>query len=163
MLRRYPMRTMRNKMLLKLIFLLLAAALFLFLGSLALSAIASYEAKQTVRQFYDYEKEGKFAESWGMFHSTMQEKFSKSHYIQDRAHVFMNHFGVTTFQYSLGRTTKIGTWSMSEEAEPLEDVYRTTIRQTYEGKYGNFLLEQKVYSTKEDGRWTVLWDYNRSI
>lgn len=161
MFRRYRIRAVRRRAMFKLLLFALTAFACLILLKIILSATASYEARQTVDQFYQYETEGKFADSWEMFHPFMKERFSKPHYIQDRAHVFMNHFGVSTFSYSLGRITKIKHWTMTSSADPLEQVYKTTVTKTYKGKYGNFRITQEVFTTKEDGRWTVLWDYNR--
>lgn len=158
---RSSVQVIRKKHFLQLsLFIFTLAFLFLLL-KITFSTAVAYEAKQTVHRFYQYESEGRFSESWELFHSLMKEKFSKGYYIQDRAHVFMNHFGVTTFSYSLGRTTKIKNWSITSSAPLLNPVYKTTVTQIYKGKYGNFRLVQDVFTTKEDGHWTVLWDYNR--
>lgn len=119
------------------------------------------QAERIVDQFYSYEQQGKFAESYNLFHSSMKERFEKGYYLQDRAHVFMNHFGVTTFSYSLSKANRLENWQMSEEAEPLEVVYQVTVTQSYKGKYGNFALVQDVFATKEDDNWTVLWNYQQ--
>ena len=68
----------------------------------------------------------------------MKQKFTKGHYIQDRAHVFMNHFGIDTFTYTLSKPKKLKSWKMSKE---IMDVYKFTVIQTFEGKYGNFDIE----------------------
>ncbi len=127
----------------------------------ALHAFAAHEAKQTIVTFYQYESEGKFADSWELFHPLMKEKFNKSYYIQDRSHVFMSHFGAATFSFSLSRMSKVNQWAMNASAEPFQSaVYKTTVTKQYEGKYGKFQFVQDVFAAKEDGRWTVLWDYN---
>ncbi|ENH97854.1 hypothetical protein J416_03291 [Gracilibacillus halophilus YIM-C55.5] len=64
------------------------------------------KARNVVEQFYQYEQSGDFAQSWDLFHSYMQDKFDKSTYVQDRAHVFLDHFGVPTFEVSMGDTKK---------------------------------------------------------
>lgn len=122
---------------------------------------AEQEAKNTVDAFYQYEQQGEFSSSWELFHSDMKKKFTKGHYIQDRAHVFMNHFGVETFTYSLGKPEKLKTWKMSNEESVMKSVYQMTVTQTFKGKYGNFDIEQKVFVVKEKGDWKIMWDYNQ--
>ncbi len=78
--------------------------------------------------------------------------------MQDRAHVFMNHFEVKTFDYSLSRAKRIKKWQMTEEGEEL-DVYKITVTKDYGGKYGNFKMIKDVFATKEEGEWWILWDY----
>ncbi len=91
----------------------------------------------------------------------MKEKFSKGHYIQDRAHVFMNHFDVTTFSFTLDKPEKIKNWQMNKDSSKLEEVYQVNVIQTFKGKYGNFDISQEVYVAQEDEEWKVLWDYNK--
>lgn len=121
----------------------------------------SQQAKAVVETFYSYEQDADFSDSWELFHSQMKGKFDKGSYIQDRAHVFMNHFGVDTFSYTLDGKKKLKTWKMSEDSSPLHDVYRFTVIQTFKGKYGHFELHQPIFATEEDGEWRVLWDYNK--
>ncbi|WP_226580664.1 hypothetical protein [Halobacillus litoralis] len=120
-----------------------------------------HEAEGTVEQFYLYEQEAKFADSWGLLHSEMKKKFDKGHYIQDRAHVFMNHFGVETFTFTIGEVTHLDQWTMEKGAKPVKDVYFMTVIQTFKGKYGQFRLHQDVYVTKEKSKWKILWDYQK--
>lgn len=119
------------------------------------------QAKNAIHQFYAYEQEGAFAESWELFHTLMKAKFPKGHYLQDRAHVFMNHFGVQTFSFAMNDTEKLDSWSIEKGAEPLKDVYKITIIQTYKGKYGNFNLQQDVFAVKEKEEWKILWSYEK--
>ncbi|WP_186577065.1 hypothetical protein [Aquibacillus kalidii] len=119
-----------------------------------------HQAKETVELFYNYEQDGDFSDSWALFHSQMKNKFNKGAYIQDRAHVFMNHFGVETFDYELGDVEELSEWNMSNETEPLNDVYRVSVIQYYKSKYGNLQLSQEIFVTKEEDVWKVLWDYN---
>lgn len=119
------------------------------------------QAKDAVHQFYTYEQEGAFADSWELFHSQMKARFPKGAYIQDRAHVFMNHFGVQTFSFTVSGAEKLDSWSMEKGAEPLKDVYKMTVIQTYKGKYGNFDLQQDVFAVKEKGEWKILWSYEK--
>lgn len=118
-------------------------------------------AVEAVDMFYTYEQDGGFSDSWAMFHPLMQEKFDKGHYLQDRAHVFMNHFGVTTFTYTLSEAVEVKNWKIEKGAEPIDVVYKVTVTQVYKGKYGKFSIVQDVYATMVDGEWKVLWDYNK--
>ncbi|MBU9720564.1 hypothetical protein KS407_03785 [Bacillus alkalicola] len=120
--------------------------------------LPAQQAKNTVDDFYAYEQEARYSSSWDMFHPKMKEKFSRNHYMQDRAHVFMNHFEVKTFDYSLSRAKRIKKWQMTEEGEEL-DVYKITVTKDYGGKYGNFKMIKDVFATKEEGEWWILWDY----
>ncbi|WP_258000249.1 hypothetical protein [Bacillus sp. Marseille-P3661] len=122
------------------------------------------QAKKTVATFYTYEQAGAFSDSWEMFHPLMKQRFSRGHYIQDRAHVFMNHFGVDTFSYSLGNASKEENWAITEgdEAAILETVYKIKVTQTYRGKYGHFDIHQNVFVAKDDeGDRSILWDYKK--
>lgn len=91
----------------------------------------------------------------------MQERFSKGNYIQDRAHVFMNHFGVTTFDYELGDVKKIKNWKVTKSSPPFKKAYQVNVIQTFKGKYGNFDIHQPVYVVEEKKKWKILWDYNQ--
>lgn len=119
------------------------------------------EALKTVQQFYELESAGNFGESWEMFHPLMKEKFSRNHYIQDRAHVFLNHFGVETFTVAIGKPKHYPEWQMDHNMPVLEDVYKIPIIMTFEGKYGNFDIHQDVFCHQIDGEWTILWSYER--
>jgi hypothetical protein len=120
------------------------------------------EAVAVVEEFYQYEQEAEFASSWELFHSTMKKKFSsKGSYIQDRAHVFMNHFGVETFDFTVSEPEKIDQWKMSKTDPAMKNVYKILVTQTYKGKYGNFNLEQEVIAVKEKDEWKIVWDYNQ--
>ena len=119
------------------------------------------EAVAVVEEFYQYEQEGEFSASWKLFHSTMKEKFSKGSYIQDRAHVFMNHFGVETFDFTMSKPEKIDQWKMSKTGPAMKNVYKILVTQTYKGKYGNFDLVQEVFAVAEKDEWRIVWDYNQ--
>lgn len=134
-------------------------AVFFIIRTVFISSTS--EAKDVVDEFYEYEQDGDFANSWALFHSSMKKKFSKGNYIQDRAHVFMNHFGVETFSYTIGELEELKEWKMSKTGPSLKNVYKVPVTQTYKGKYGNFDLEQEVFVTEEKGKWRILWDYNQ--
>src|SRR5699024_18114 len=119
------------------------------------------QAAEAVIAFYAYEQDADFSDSWEMFHPLMKEKFDKVDYMQDRAHVFMDHFGVTTFTYTVGQVTEIKEWSMENDAEPIDIVYQVPVTQVFKGEYGNFSLVQNVFVTEVDGEWKILWDYKK--
>ena len=119
------------------------------------------QAASVIEEFYMYEQEGEFSSSWNLFHPTMKERFGKGAYIQDRAHVFMNHFGVETFAFSMGEPEHIKEWKMSKTGPAMKSVYKIIVTQTYKGKYGNFDLEQEVFAVKEKEEWKIVWDYNQ--
>ncbi|UCZ52839.1 hypothetical protein LGQ02_18975 [Bacillus shivajii] len=142
----------------KLLFVIGTAMVIAIIVMLVLFFSPSHQAKNAVDKFYSLEQEWDFSSSWNMLHPQMKERFTRGHYIQDRSHVFMNHFGVDTFSYSLSRAKKINNWRKMEESEPLT-VYKVTVTKKYKGKYGNFRMIQDVFAAKEDNKWKILWDY----
>lgn len=141
--------------------LLIITLIILFLLIKGAFFSADKQAMAVVEEFYQYEQAGEFSKSWSLFHSAMKEKFTKGHYIQDRAHVFMNHFGVETFTYTLEKPEEVKTWKMSKTSPSLKNAYKILVTQTYKGKYGNFDLKQEVYVIEEKGKWKIAWDYNQ--
>ena len=145
---------------LKIIIGLIVAAIILFAFKLLFSS-SEKQATEIAEKFYSYEQDGEFSSSWELFHPSMKQKFTKGHYIQDRTHVFMNHFGVDTFTYTLGKPEKLKSWRMSKEDTAIKEVYKLTVIQTFKGKYGNFDIEQDIFVGKEKDDWTIMWDYNK--
>ncbi|MFK2827142.1 hypothetical protein QYG89_16085 [Bacillus sp. B190/17] len=146
----------------KVIFVLLIvfiAMVWLFIQAFFLSP--GDQALKVVDEFYKYEQEGKFADSWEMFHPYMKERLEKGYYIQDRAHVFMNHFGVETFSYTFGEPEELKKWKPADDGPELSMVYKVPVVQVYKGKYGNFSLQQEVFVVQEKEEWFVLWDYQQ--
>lgn len=147
--------------------LITAIALIIFAILIFVSCVRSTffnpekEALKAVETFYELESSGHFGESWEMFHPLMKEKFSRNHYIQDRAHVFLNHFGVEKFTVTIGKPNHYSEWQMDSHSPVLEDVYKIPIIMTFKGKYGNFDIHQDVFSHKVDGEWMILWSYDR--
>ncbi|ARI76502.1 hypothetical protein [Halobacillus mangrovi] len=135
---------------------ILAVSIFIYIQT-----SPSHQAKEAVEAFYTFEQEGKFSDSWELLHPLMKDKFSVGHYIQDRAHVFMNHFGVETFTFTIGDAKKLKDWKMEKGAKPLQNVYSFTVIQTFKGKYGHFDLHQNVYVVKSKDNWQVMWDYKK--
>ncbi|SFB33096.1 hypothetical protein SAMN04488072_11651 [Lentibacillus halodurans] len=144
---------MRNIVVIFIVVLVGVAIFFLFYKS------SEKQAIEAVETFYTHEQNADFSDSWEMFHPFMKEKFDKAHYLQDRAHVFMNHFGVTTFSFSVEEANEIKDWKPEVDAATIDVVYKVIVEQYYQGKYGNFTLVQNVFATEIDGEWKILWDY----
>ncbi|PLR84342.1 hypothetical protein [Bacillus sp. V33-4] len=143
---------------------LIGAAAFVFLIIFIARMIhlgPDNQAEEAIDQFYQYEQEGDFSESWSLFHSTMKDRFERGDYIKDRAHVFMNHFGVKTFSYEIGKVEEIKDWKITGESVPIALAYKAEVIQTFKGKYGNFDIHQDVYAIEEEGEWRISWDYNQ--
>lgn len=121
---------------------------------------AGYQTEKLVNTFYTLEQDGDFSDSWELLHPYMKDKWKKGAFIQDRAHVFINHFGAETFQFTVIEGDRIDEWSMSQNLPPVDTAYQFTVTQTYEGKYGKFSFIQEVYVAEDNGEWRILWDYN---
>lgn len=105
------------------------------------------------------EREGNFGGSWELFHSQMKEHFAKDSYIQKRAHVFMQDFGVDTFGFELGELEEVGAWRMGGDQPLLEEVFAVPVTMTYLSSFGALEIRQDVFVAQESGEWKVLWSY----
>ncbi|MBU8906499.1 hypothetical protein [Desertibacillus haloalkaliphilus] len=115
---------------------------------------------KVVKKFYTYEQNREFWHSYDLFHSQMKERFSRDGYVQDRDHIFVEHFGVSTYDLEIGSSNKLSEWQMSENHEPLAPVYQVPVTKTYNSSYGVFSIHQDVFVAKEDNEWRLLWSYN---
>lgn len=141
-----------------LILIVVAVALILLVRGFFL---LKNDPEELVEEFYTYEAEGEFGKSWELFHSEMKEKFPKrGDYIQNRAHVFMQHMEVETFTFEIGDSKKHKKWKVSRESAKLKEVYEVPVTQTFDSRFGKFVLEQSCFVAKEQGEWKILWDYN---
>lgn len=133
-------------------------ALLVFGGSKMFSS----KPKDIVSKFYKYEQRMDFTHAYDLFHPLMQENFSREWYFSERHRIFFDHFDVDTFQYTVGKGTKLSEWQMSEDSPVLEDVYRYPVTKTYRSaRFGNFSIHQDVFTAKdEDGSWKLLWSYH---
>lgn len=122
--------------------------------------VPSHQAVAAVEKFYDYEQKGSFSESWELFHPYMKQKFTKSAFIQDRAHVFIGHFGAETFTYEISEAEEFEKWKPDASQKTIKNGYKVIVTQSYNGRYGKFHFQQDVYVVKHKGEWTILWDYN---
>ncbi|WP_077301850.1 hypothetical protein [Virgibacillus pantothenticus] len=117
------------------------------------------QAEEAAEEFFTYEQEGAFANSWDMFHPFIKNKFTKETYIQDRSEAMMTFFGELDFTYSFGDVEKITDWSPGKDEDPIPTAYRITVSQQFAGKYGNSSLVQDIYLVNIEGEWKILWDY----
>jgi hypothetical protein len=117
------------------------------------------QAIQAVEKFYRFEQSGNFGSSWEMFHSQMKQKFSKDTYIQRRAHVFMQDFGVKSFDLHVGHASTLSSWTMVPETPSLRNVVRIPVVLRFQSVFGNFDIHQEVYVSLEDDQWKILWSY----
>lgn len=139
--------------------LIIAIILLIFLIR-AVFFSPKHQAEKAVEEFYSYEQEGNFTDSWELFHPYMKERWDKSTYINDRAHVFMGHFGAETFDFSIEYIDEASGWKMSKDKKPFKTAYKFQVVQMYKGKYGTFNFVQEVYVVQNKGEWGILWDYN---
>lgn len=135
-------------------------SLLVVVGAMKYLFSPSYKPINVVEAFYMYEQEGAFADSWELLHPLMKENWSKTQFVNDRSHVFMDHFGAETFEFTINEDGEMKDWKMAEEAEPFDVASKFTVIQTYKGKYGKFSFVQEVYVAKDEEAWGILWDYN---
>ncbi|MBT2661741.1 hypothetical protein [Bacillus sp. ISL-45] len=154
------MRKRRNQlpMLPILIGILLVALLLIYLKFFLFNSPT--QAEDIVEKFYQHEQKGNFSDSWELFHPYMKERFTKSSFIQDRAHVFIGHFGADTFSYEISKPVEFDKWKPEDGQETFGSGYKMVVTQKYAGKYGKFNFQQEVYVVKHKGEWAILWDYN---
>lgn len=152
---------MRRKQHLKIIILVICI-LSVFLFSIRLIILSPAKKAETiVSKFYSFEQDGNFSDSWNLFHPFMKEKFPKSAFIQDRAHVFIGHFGAETFSYEIGDPTEVKGWKPAKGEKSFKNAYKFLVKQNYSGKYGKFSFNQEVYVVKYKKELVILWDYNQ--
>ncbi|GGD75978.1 hypothetical protein [Paenibacillus nasutitermitis] len=123
----------------------------------------SSKALEAVEQFYKYEQVGDFGSAWELFHPFMQQRFAKSDYIQRRAHIIMQDFGVRTFEFHTGTPKRISDWRMSQEAELIAEVYEIEVTEIFHSPYGNFRIVQPCFAAYFSGKWTLLWSYQNEL
>ncbi|QYR20601.1 hypothetical protein KZ483_22830 [Paenibacillus sp. sptzw28] len=112
-----------------------------------------------VEQFYKYEQAGDFGSAWELFDPLMQQRFSKPVYIQNRAHIIMQDFGVKTFQFHAEKPKLLTGWKMSSDADEIAEVYQIDVTQFFHTPYGNFKIVQSCFASEASGEWRLLWSY----
>ncbi|PYE48440.1 hypothetical protein HUB98_23245 [Paenibacillus barcinonensis] len=155
-------RRNRNVLLQKIGFILFAL-LLLWLMVRSVPALfradAPTDAAAVAEQFYKYEQMGDFGSSWELFHPLMKERFPKSAYVQNRAHIFMQHFGVKTFELEMEPPEREFDVEIIQGVKPFPEAYRIKVTQTYSGTFGQFDLVQTCYLVEDGKQWTLLWYY----
>ncbi|MBA9025552.1 hypothetical protein [Peribacillus huizhouensis] len=149
------MRKRRNK---KLFLPLVITVIIIGIVLLVILNIPSGPEK-VVRDFYTYEAEGSFDQSWTLFHPDMKIRFPKATYIQTRSHVFMQHMNVETFSFEIGKGKKKKGWRMNKDGEVFAEAYEVPVDVTFHSQFGIFTMQQNCYVVKEKGEWLILWDY----
>jgi hypothetical protein len=115
--------------------------------------------EQVINEFYKYEKNGDFGNSWELFHSQMKKKFGKSSYIQTKNHVFMGHMGVDTFEVEVGEMKKIKKFPFSKDGPIFKDVRSAKVDLQFKSQFGVLRISQVCYVALEKGEWKILWNY----
>ncbi|MFC5652853.1 hypothetical protein ACFPYJ_27870 [Paenibacillus solisilvae] len=121
------------------------------------------EALHAVEQFYKYEQVGDFGSAWELFHPLMQQRFNKPDYIQRRAHIMLQDFGVKTFEFHTGKPELLTDWKMSQETDAIAEVYQIDVTQIFHSPYGNFEIVQSCFAAYESGEWRLLWSYQNDL
>lgn len=137
--------------------------IIIFLSILIINIFFSQEnaAEKAIHEFYRLEEAGDFGQSWEMFHPVMQAKIPKKDYVQDRPHVFLNHFGIDSFRTTFGKVKKLNNWKVEKESKTLNDVFMIPITMHIMGKYGTLDIQQDVYTVKVEDDWRIMWDYEK--
>ncbi|GAE91962.1 hypothetical protein JCM21714_934 [Gracilibacillus boraciitolerans JCM 21714] len=146
----------------KTLLFLIAGIIFILMMIYFISQLFSTENKviNLVDTFYQYEQQGgDFSNSWELFHSLMKDKFNKNSYVQDRSHVFLEHFGVETFKFSVSEPEKIKNYQVDEERAIPQVAYLLNVTYFYESKYGYLEIHQPVIVLEEDEEWKIIWQY----
>lgn len=155
-------RRNRNALFKKIGFILFVLLLLWLIGR-SLPALfradAATEAATVVEEFYKYEQTGDFGSSWELFHPLMKERFPKSAYVQNRAHIFMQHFGVQTFELEIEPPEREFDVQIIKGVKPFPEAYKTKVTQTYSGTFGEFDIVQTCYLVQENEQWELLWYY----
>ncbi|QQZ09793.1 hypothetical protein [Heyndrickxia vini] len=151
----------KRKPALKIIVFTLIIILLCLLLYVIFSQSSKDRATSLVEDFYQYEKAGNFGGSWTLFHPLMKKKFSQEDYIQRRAHVFMQDFGVKTFSYTVGKAQHLKSWTFSKESPKFKNTYQVPITQTFKSEFGVFTIHQDVYVVEEKDKSYILWSYKK--
>jgi hypothetical protein len=145
-----------------LLLLTLALGLYLYLTSftsLSTTPTSSNPPSLAVDQFYRYEQRGDYGSAWELFHPMMKQKFTKEAYIQQRAHLFMEHLGAATFSFELGQAASLSTWQFGKQT--LRDIYQIPVTQTFHTTFGDFTITQNAFVIKEKDQWQLLWPFSK--
>lgn len=142
--------------------LMIIVIIILLLGGTAFIAYQftpGVQAKKVVNSFYSLEQDGNFDDSWEILHAQMNDRFDKATYLEKRPKMLLLSFDVDTFTYEVGHSNKMKKWAFEKDGELFDVVYQFPVTLSYKSKFGNFVIQQNVYVTKEDEEWKILWDY----
>ncbi len=139
--------------------MIIIVALFLFISVRFLFDLGKNEPEDVISTFYHYEEEGDFGSAWELFHPVMQERFSKNVYVTERSHIYMSHYGITTFEYEIVVEEEIQNWKMAEDKDTFPTAYKMIVEQQFKSKFGNFTILQDVYAVQHEGEWRIVWEY----
>lgn len=142
-----------------LFFIIIAVVVFLFFFFLNSFQLNSPE--EVVEAFYQYEQKSDFGSSWELFHSSMKKKFLKRSYVTERSHIYMSHFGVSTFSFKIKESEKLSSFKMEKEGPTFHDVYKVPVELHFISKFGVFTIEQDVYVVKENQEWKIVWKFEK--
>ncbi|MGX1191881.1 hypothetical protein [Metabacillus sp. SLBN-84] len=137
--------------------LLVCAAGLLIYGAFHLFSPSS--PKEAVQKFYMMEQNGNFGDAWELFHPLMKDRFTKNAYVTERAHIYMSHYGVSTFTFEIEKQKKVRRWRMEKGAPVFNEARLVQVRQTFKSKFGTFDVRQNVYAVKEKGDWKIVWEF----
>lgn len=144
---------------LPLIFGVFVGMMLLILFVRFLSGLSSDGPEDVVEEFYHYEQEGDFGSAWELFHPVMQERFAKNAYVTERSHIYMGHYGVTTFKYEIIEKEEVQKWKMAKGGDEFPNASKVTVEQTFKSKFGSFTIKQDVYAVQHEEEWRIVWDF----
>ena len=134
--------------------------IFLMVAVRFISGFSKSEPEDVVSSFYHYEQEGDFGSAWELFHPVMKERFSKNAYVTERSHIYMGHYGVSTFTYEILEEEEVQNWKMAKDQEAFPTAYRLTAEQQFKSKFGTFKVVQDIYAVQHEDEWKIVWDFN---
>lgn len=123
------------------------------------SSIGDQEPRDVVEDFYKAEQDGDFGSAWELLHPVMQKRFSKNAFVTERSHIYMSHYGVKTFSYTLGEEDEHKNWKMEKDSKAFPIAHSFEVEQTFKSKFGTFIVKQKVYVVLVNEEWKIVWEY----
>lgn len=115
--------------------------------------------RDIVEEFYISEQEGDFGSAWDLFHPVMKERFTKNAFVTERSHIYMGHYGVSSFSFKVLDSKKMKKRKMAKEGPEFQNPHRITVEQTIKSKFGTFTIKQYIYVVKDKEEWKIIWEY----
>ncbi|WP_270180212.1 hypothetical protein [Alkalihalobacillus sp. CinArs1] len=143
-------------------FLIIVIIILLLGGSVTIWILQQPRARaaDAVREFYKYEQQGNYTQSWNLFHSEMKNRFSDEQYSKLRAQFLTQDTFSKSFTFKVSKMKAKKNWKTPGSGLVLKKVYVTTVTQTFNNDFGKFNIVQEVIIVKEDGKYRILWNYN---